>query len=174
MRESMSHGYVPKGDVPYRYRYDTGTGTSMRLSTASGKKNPRRSTFAVLRLSPAFSSGDGSVFGSGDSSGFGSGDDNLDGSGDDNSDGSGSSSLYGLFRICLSVAFLCHLLPAVTPSTESSPAVTLSLFVSLSLVGRGLNPRRLEASVRSSSSVHTTAVEKDNPQQPLWSYVKKI
>ncbi|KAF3779397.1 hypothetical protein EJ110_NYTH41561 [Nymphaea thermarum] len=26
----------------------------------------------------------------------------------------------------------------------------------------------------SSSSVHTTAVEKDNPQQPLWSYVKKI
>ncbi|KAF3772654.1 Helicase and polymerase-containing protein TEBICHI, partial [Nymphaea thermarum] len=25
--ESMSHGYVPKGDVPYRYRYDTGTGT---------------------------------------------------------------------------------------------------------------------------------------------------
>ncbi|KAF3780017.1 hypothetical protein EJ110_NYTH40308 [Nymphaea thermarum] len=22
---SMSHGYLPKGDVPYRYRYDTGT-----------------------------------------------------------------------------------------------------------------------------------------------------
>ncbi|KAF3781174.1 hypothetical protein EJ110_NYTH34461 [Nymphaea thermarum] len=37
-----------------------------------------------------------------------------------------------------------------------------------------LPPTGSENVESSSSSVHTTALEKDNPQQPLWRYVKKI
>ncbi|KAF3771828.1 Molybdenum cofactor sulfurase [Nymphaea thermarum] len=111
-----------KGDVPYRYRYDTGTGTGTRLGTAPVRVDRTGS--------------DGSVFGSGDGSGFRQ---------------RRRQRLFVSLRFISNLSlcrFLCHLLPAVKPSTESSPAVTLSLFVSLSLVGRGLNPRRLEASVR--------------------------
>ncbi|KAF3771654.1 hypothetical protein EJ110_NYTH59873 [Nymphaea thermarum] len=68
----------------------------------------------------------------------------------------------------------------LTPHNQAAAHLLLARFcLDVRLVmadkGKEVLPHTGSDNIQSSnSSVHTTAVEKDNPEQPLWNYVKKI